>query len=302
MGSDAHYAEEAPAHPVRVDGFDIDRTPVTNEDFAAFVATTGYVTVAERPLDPALCPGAPAANLVPGSLVFTPTPGPVDLRHLSQWWTWTPGACWRHPEGPHSSIEERLDHPAVQIAHEDAAAYAAWAGAALPTEAEWEYAARGGLDSAAYTWGDEPHPGGRIMANTWDGPEFPWRHTGASGWTRTSPVGSFPPNGYGLYDMAGNVWEWTADWWTNRHRDTVESPCCAPDNPRGGTVERSYDPAQPQFAIPRKVIKGGSHLCADTYCLRYRPAARRPQMIDTGTSHLGFRCVRRQTTEHTEMT
>jgi formylglycine-generating enzyme len=290
MGSDRHYPEEAPAHRVQVDTFALDRTQVTNARFAAFVKDTGYRTVAERPLDPAEFPGTPPENLAPGSMVFTPTSGPVDLRHLSQWWTWTPAASWQAPEGPGSDIEDRADHPVVHVAHEDAEAYAAWVGAALPAEAQWEYAARGGLDGATYTWGDEPRPGGRIMTNTWDGPDFPWRSTGESGWLRTAPVGSFPPNGYGLVDMAGNVWEWTADWWTDRHTDDA-SPCCAPRNPRGGDREASYDPRQPQFRIPRKVIKGGSHLCADTYCLRYRPAARRPQMIDTGMSHIGFRCV-----------
>jgi len=180
----------------------------------------------------------------------------------------------------------------VHVAHADALAYAAWADARLPTEAEWEYAARGGLDGATYTWGDEPRPGGRIMANTWDGPDFPWRSTGESGFLRTAPVGSFPPNGFGLHDMAGNVWEWTDDWWTSRHPDDASSACCAPEDPRGGDLEASYDPAQPQFRVGRKVIKGGSHLCADSYCLRYRPAARRPQPVDTGMSHVGFRCVR----------
>jgi len=296
MGSDRHYPEEAPPHRVAVDGFWIDRREVTNAAFAEFVAATNYVTVAERALDPAEYPGAPAENLVPGSLVFTPTPGPVDLRHISQWWTWTPGASWRHPEGPNSGIDDRLEHPVVHVAHEDASAYAAWAGAALPTEAEWEYAARGGLDGAAFTWGDDPRPGGRIMANTWDGPDFPWRSSGESGWLRTAPVATFPANGFGLFDMAGNVWEWTDDWWRDRHPENDATPCCPPPHARGADIEQSYDPAQPQFRIPRKVIKGGSHLCADTYCLRYRPAARRPQMIDTGTSHLGIRCVRRDST------
>jgi formylglycine-generating enzyme len=293
MGSDDHYLEEAPTHRVQVDAFSIDIVAVTNARFAEFVAATGYVTVAERPLEPADYPGAPPENLVPGSLVFTPTPGPVDLRHISQWWRWTPGACWTHPEGPNSSIDDRLDHPVVHVACEDAVAFAAWSGASLPTEAEWEYAARGGLDGAAFTWGDEPRPGGRIMANTWDGPDFPWRSNGESGFLRTAPVASFPANGFGLFDMAGNVWEWTDDWWTSQHPDDADKPCCVPANPRGGDVDGSYDPAQPQFRIGRKVVKGGSHLCADTYCLRYRPAARRPQMIDTGMSHVGFRCVRR---------
>ncbi len=291
MGSDAHYPEEAPAHRVRVGGFGIDRFAVTNAGYEAFIAATGYVTVAERPLAPEDYPGAPEENLVPGSLVFTPTTGPVDLRHLSQWWTWTPGASWRHPEGPDSSIDGRAAHPVVHVAHEDAAAYAAWVGAELPTEAEWEYAARGGLVGAEFTWGDEPTPGGRILANRWDGPDFPWRSTGESGFTGTAPVGSFPPNGYGLHDMAGNVWEWTEDWYTSTHPPDADTACCVPENPRGGDLDASYDPAQPQFRVPRKVIKGGSFLCADTYCLRYRPAARRPQMIDTGMSHLGFRCV-----------
>jgi sulfatase modifying factor 1 len=291
MGSDQHYPEEAPAHRVEVDGFWCDAAPITNHRFAAFVEATGYVTVAERPLDAALYPGAPAENLVPGSLVFVGTPGPVDLRHLQQWWAWTPGACWRHPEGPRSSIGERGDHPVVHVAHEDALAYAAWAGRSLPTEAEWERAARGGLDGATFAWGDEARPGGRPMANVWNG-DFPWRNDLTDGFARTSPVGSFPPNGFGLHDVTGNVWEWTDDWYAATH-EVATDPCCAPHNPTGASEHASLDPAQPQFPIPRKVIKGGSHLCADSYCLRYRPAARRPQPVDTGMSHLGFRCVRR---------
>jgi formylglycine-generating enzyme required for sulfatase activity len=294
MGSDDHYPEEAPAHHVTVAPFAIARTPVTNAQFAGFVMATGWFTVAERPPSADDYPEAPPENLVAGSLVFTPTPGPVDLRHLSQWWTWTPGACWRQPEGPGSSVKRRPDHPVVHVAYDDARAYVDWAGADLPTEAEWEYAARGGLEGAAFTWGDEPRPGGRIMANTWDGPGYPWRHTRESGYTRTSPVGSFPANGFGLHDMAGNVWEWTEDWWTDRHPDEADH-CCMPAKAHGGDLESSYDPAQPQFRIGRKVVKGGSHLCADSYCLRYRPAARRPQMVETGTSHLGFRCVHRVT-------
>ncbi len=290
MGSDSHYSEEAPVHSVAVDAFWIDRCEVTNSDFGAFVQATGYVTVAERPLDAADFPGAPPENLVPGSLVFTRTPGPVDLRHLSQWWTWTPGACWRHPHGPHSSLEGLDAHPVVHVAYEDAAAFAAWAGKDLPTEAEWEHAARGGLDGAVFTWGDEREAPGERLANFWHG-DFPWRP--AEGYGTTQPVGSFPANGYGLHDMAGNVWEWTTDWYTARHPEDAHKPCCVPHNPRGTDMEASYDPAQPQFRIPRRVIKGGSFLCADSYCMRYRPAARRPEMIDTGMSHIGFRCVRR---------
>ncbi len=277
LGSDEHYPEEAPAQPVSVRGFWMQARPVTNAEFAEFVAATGYATVAERAPDPTDYPGAPKENLQPGSMVFTRTSGPVDLRHLSQWWTWTPGASWRHPVGPHSSIARRANHPVVHVAYDDVQAYAAWAGRSLPTEAEWESAARGGLDHAIYTWGDEPEPSGQRLANYWHG-DFPWRPD--AGYGRTTAVGSFPPNGYGLFDMAGNVWEWTTDWYAA---------------PRGGEPGEadSYDPAQPQFRIPRKVIKGGSFLCADSYCRRYRPASRRPQPVDTGMSHIGFRCVLR---------
>jgi sulfatase modifying factor 1 len=286
MGSEAHYAEEAPVRRVSVSAFWIDTYEVTNRQFAEFADATGYVTVAERPLDPAEFPDAPPENLVPGSMVFTGTGGPVDLRHLSQWWAWTPEACWRRPLGPDSSVTGREDQPVVHVAYEDAAAYAKWAGRTLPTEAQWELAARGGLDGATYTWGDEPEAAGQRLANYWHG-DFPWR--AEPGYGAATPVGSFPANDLGLYDMAGNVWEWTTDWYASHHPDTGQ--CCVPVDPRGPTREDSYDPAQPQFPIPRKVIKGGSHLCADSYCMRYRPAARRPQMIDTGMSHIGFRCV-----------
>lgn len=287
MGSDRHYPEEGPAHRVQVDAFAIETRQVTNAQYARFVADTGYVTVAERPLDPAEYPGAPVENLVPGSMVFVGAAGPVDLRHLSQWWRWTPGASWRHPEGPRSGLDGRADHPVVHVAHEDAQAYAEWAGRALPTEAQWEAAARGGLHHAEFTWGDEAESGDRRLANFWHG-DFPWRAD--SGYGATSAVASYPPNPYGLYDMAGNVWEWTDDWYGERHGGG-QSSCCVPRNPRGSEVADSFDPRQPQFRVPRKVIKGGSFLCADSYCRRYRPAARRPQMIDTGMSHIGFRCI-----------
>ncbi|MEI6251908.1 MAG: formylglycine-generating enzyme family protein [Mycobacteriaceae bacterium] len=277
LGSDRHYPEEGPVRDVAVEGFWIQARAVTNTDFAEFVDATGYVTVAERPLNPADYPGAPAENLQPGSMVFHRTSGPVDLKHLSQWWTWTRGASWRRPVGPLSSIDKRPGHPVVHVAYEDAEAYAAWAGLALPTEAQWETSARGGLSHTTYTWGDEPEAPGERLANYWHG-EFPWRPD--PGYGRTSTVGSFPSNGYGLFDMAGNVWEWTSDWYGDTR---AGDPCCEAG---------SYDAAQPQFRVPRKVIKGGSFLCADNYCLRYRPAARRPQMIDTGMSHIGFRCVR----------
>ncbi|MDA0171651.1 formylglycine-generating enzyme family protein [Solirubrobacter taibaiensis] len=269
MGSAEHYAEEAPVREVALPGFTISPYAVTNEEYAAFVAATGYATVAERPLDPADFPGAPAANLQPGSMVFTRTRGPVDLRHINQWWRWVPGASWRHPEGPGSSTKGRERHPVVQVAYEDAVAYADWAGLRLPSEAEWERAARGDLDGAEFTWGEGPESGGARLANYWHG-DFPWRPE--PGYGTTAPVGSFPPNGLGLYDMAGNVWEWTTDWY-------------------GGSEAASRDPGQPQFSVPRRVVKGGSFLCADSYCRRYRPAARRPQMIDTGMSHIGFRCA-----------
>jgi formylglycine-generating enzyme required for sulfatase activity len=288
MGSDEHYPEEGPAHDVAVGEFWIDRFQVTNRQFSDFVEETGYVTVAERPLDPAEFPGAPPENLVPGSLVFTMTSGPVDLRHLSQWWTWTPGASWEHPEGPASAIDGRGEEPVVHVAYEDAEAYASWAGKTLPSEAEWELAARGGLDGATYVWGDRPEQPGERLANYWHG-DFPWRSD--DGYGVRHPVGSYPANAYGLHDMAGNAWEWTSDWYSER-QPSSDDPCCVPVDSRGPGLEESFDPAQPQFRIPRKVIKGGSYLCADTYCLRYRPAARRPQMIDTGMSHVGFRCVR----------
>lgn len=293
MGSDDYYPEEAPVHRVSVDGFWMDRCTVTTAQFAAFVAATGYVTVAERPLNPDDYPGADPMLLLPGSLVFQQPSGPVDLRDPMQWWTYVPGANWRRPYGPASDLTGRERHPVTHVAYEDAATYAAWVGKSLPTEAQWELAARGGLEGATYTWGDTFMPDGKVMANTWHG-EFPWRNERMGRQPSTMPVGSFPPNGCGLYDMAGNVWEWTSDWYRPRHpRDAgpEAKACCIPHNPRGGPVERSYDPAQPQVHIARKALKGGSYLCAPNYCLRYRPAARTPEMVETSTCHIGFRCV-----------
>jgi formylglycine-generating enzyme len=293
MGSDRHYPEEAPAHRVTVDGFWMDRHTVTNADYAAFVAATGYVTLAERPLDPKDYPGAKPGLLEPGALVFQKAARPVDKRDLTNWWRYVPGADWRHPLGPNSGIEGLDAHPVIHVAYEDAEAYAAWAGKSLPSEAEWEFAARGGLDGAPYCWGEEFEPDGKPMANTWQG-EFPWQNLATDGYERTAPVGSFPANGFGLYDMAGNVWEWTSDWYAARHTADAAKACCVPANPRGGGIEGSYDPRQPNVRIPRKVVKGGSFLCSPSYCLRYRPAARQPQMIDSAMSHIGFRCIDRK--------
>lgn len=289
MGSEQFYAEERPVRRVSVDGFWMDRSPVTNSRYAAFVRETGYVALAERVPDAALYPGALPEMLVPGSLVFRRTREPVNLDDWTQWWIWTPGACWRYPEGRGSSIAKRRRHPVVHVAYEDVLAYCNWANKSLPTEAEWERAARGGLEGAVFTWGNEESPNGRAMANTWQG-RFPWENLEIDGFAGTSPVGSFPPNGYGLSDMAGNVWEWTDDWYVHHH-DRSASPCCVPHNPRGAQLEESYDPLQPEISIPRKVLKGGSHLCAPSYCFRYRPAARQPQMLDTSMSHLSFRCI-----------
>jgi formylglycine-generating enzyme required for sulfatase activity len=293
MGSDSHYPEEAPAHPVSVSGFWMDATAVTNADFAQFVTQTGYVTLAERPLDPQQYPGADPELLTPGGLVFHKTRRPVDLGNFRNWWSYIPGACWRNPEGPGSSIADRQDHPVVQIAFEDAEAYARWAGKQLPTEAEWERAARGGLDGAEFAWAGELAPGGHHLANTWQG-EFPWQNLRLDGFDGTAPVRSYPSNGYGLYEMTGNVWEWTTDWFRDRHKKpNLHKPCCVAADPHGPSIEHSYDPCMPKVRIARKVIKGGSFLCAPNYCRRYRPAARHPQMIDTATCHVGFRCVLR---------
>jgi formylglycine-generating enzyme len=289
MGSADFYPEERPVHPVSVGGFWIDERPVTAAEFRRFVRATGYVTTAERPLDPGDYPDADPELLVPGSLVFRRTAGPVDLRDVRKWWEYVPGAYWKRPGGPGTTINGRDRHPVVHVTSEDAQAYAAWAGKDLPTEAEWEVAARGGLDGAVFSWGDEHFPAGKPMANTWQG-DFPWQNTKLDGYDGTSPVGSFPPNGYGLYDMCGNVWEWTSDWFTPGH-GAPEPGCCAPSNPRVTSPEQSYARGQPGDHIPRKVIKGGSHLCAPSYCLRYRPAARQGEAVDTSTGHIGFRCL-----------
>ena len=292
MGSDHHYPEEKPAHKVSVGPFWMDSHTVTNREFERFVGATGHVTLAEKPANQSDYPGARPELLVPSSAVFRKPEGPVDLGNHYNWWTYVAGADWRHPRGPESSIDDLMDHPVVHVGFEDAEAYAKWAGKELPTEAEWEFAARGGLEGKPYVWGDEFIPGGQFMANTWQG-QFPWQNLLEDGHEWTAPVGTFPANGYGLFDMAGNVWEWTTDWYQVHGKRPIKSPCCTLDNPPGGTAEESYDPSTPNVTIPRKVMKGGSYLCAPNYCRRYRPAARMPQAVDTSTCHLGFRCVKR---------
>jgi formylglycine-generating enzyme required for sulfatase activity len=287
MGSDRHYPEEAPAHERRVEGFWMDRAPVTQGEFARFVAETGYRTVAERLPRPEDYPGADPALLVPGSVVFKAPRGRDDMRFWGDWWQFVPGANWRNPDGNGAEPDPR--HPVVQVCHEDALAYAAWAGKSLPTEAEWEFAAQGPMGDTEFAWGDELAPGGRHLANTWQGP-FPFENHLEDGFVGTSPVGSFPPNRHGLVDMIGNVWEWTADDWISGHPRGAMRTCCTPSRL---SAEGTADHGRPAGQIPRKVIKGGSHLCAPNYCHRYRPAARQPQSIETGTTHIGFRCVRR---------
>jgi sulfatase modifying factor 1 len=299
MGTDDvnSFPNERPAHRVHIEGFWIDVHDVTNAEFAKFVEATGYLTTAEKKpdweeLEKQLPPGTPKPDdsvLVAGSLVFTPTSRPVPLDDLSAWWRWVPGACWSHPEGPGSTIAGRENHPVVQVSWDDAVAYAKWAGKRLPTEAEWEFAARGGLEGKRYAWGDEFRPNAKYQANTWQG-LFPVNNTADDGFVGTSPVGSFPPNGYGLYDMAGNVWQWCSDWYrvdafTQLATELAEKNVCS-DN--GGPSE-SWDPADP--STPKRVVKGGSFLCSPSYCESYRPSARRGTPPDTGTSHTGFRCV-----------
>jgi sulfatase modifying factor 1 len=298
MGSALWYPEEAPPRQVSLDSFWIDETPVTNRDFARFVAATGHVTTAEIAPDPSDYPGMLPELARPGSLVFNKTEGPVPLDQFNHWWTFTFGADWRHPYGPDRDLDvlDLWDHPVVHVSWHDAAAFAKWAGKSLPTEAEHEYAARGGLDGKQFAWGDDLAPDGQMMANYWQG-LFPFANTREDGWDRTSPVRSYPTNGYGLFDMIGNVWEWTSDWWVDQpallHRKSAPDACCTVGNPKGGRLRDSFDPSQPRIRIGRKVLKGGSHLCAANYCQRYRPAARHPEMIDTSTSHIGFRCVKR---------
>ncbi|MEJ0009479.1 MAG: formylglycine-generating enzyme family protein [Alphaproteobacteria bacterium] len=284
MGSDRHYPEEAPVQHAGVGGFWMDRTPVTNAQFGRFVEETGYVTFCELPPDADLYPGALADMLQAASVVFVRPQQPVDLDDHYQWWRFVPGANWRHPYGPDSGIDGKEDHPAVHIAFADAQAYADWAGKQLPGEAEWEFAARGGLDGAEYAWGDQFTPGGKLFANTWHG-DFPWRI--AEGFGDTSPVGTFPPNGYGLVDMIGNVWEWTTDWYSARHEGKSEGCCATAQEAKKRASIHPNDAAK----IPRRVMKGGSFLCAPNYCRRYRPAARMAQPVDTSTCHLGFRCI-----------
>jgi formylglycine-generating enzyme required for sulfatase activity len=294
MGStSASWPAEGPPHRVRVDGFWMDETEVTNAQFRAFVAATGYITTAERKPDweemkkllPPGTPRPPESRLVPGSLVFTPPKTAVPLDDPTRWWTWTPGASWRHPDGPGSTLDGKDDHPVVHVSWDDAIAYAQWAGKRLPTEAEWEFAARGGLDGQRFAWGDEFTPGGRQMANTWQG-MFPHENTAADGFARLAPVKSFPANGHGLYDLIGNVWEWCADRYrADEYRRRAGQGVLV--NPAG--PDTSFDPTH-RFG-PVRVTKGGSFLCSPQFCDNYRPSARRGTPADTGMSHLGFRCV-----------
>jgi formylglycine-generating enzyme required for sulfatase activity len=289
MGSSHFYAEEAPVHRVRVDGFWMDVHAVTNAEFTRFVTATGHITTAEKAPNAADYPGADPALLVPGSAVFQQPSHPVGLDDPTRWWAYIPGANWRRPLGVESDLDGKASHPVVHVSYEDAAAYAAWAGKDLPTEAEWERAARGGLDDAIYAWGNERTPGGKVMANTWYG-EFPWQNLRPHGFVGTAPVDAFDANPFGLKQMTGNVWEWTRDWFREHHPDAATKACCLPQNPHGAQESESYDRRMP-VRIPRKVIKGGSYLCAPNYCLRYRPAARSPETIESSTCHLGFRCV-----------
>ena len=278
MGSDDHYPEERPVHDERVAAFLIDEHPVTNAEFRRFVNETGHVTTAETAPAAEDFPDADPSDLVAGSLVFRPTARPVPLDDWRRWWHWTPGATWRTPEGPGSNLGGRERHPVVHVSHEDALAYAQWSGKELPSEIEWEYAARAGREPTTYAWGMDYMPKGRAMANTWQG-RFPWENLDPPGRDRTTPIGRFPPNDWGLLDMIGNVWEWTSSPWTDDHTasGSEHGSCCAPQGPMSEE--------------DRRVMKGGSHLCAPSYCLRYRPPARQGQAVRSSTSHLGFRCI-----------
>ncbi|MCS6853059.1 MAG: formylglycine-generating enzyme family protein [Gemmataceae bacterium] len=278
------FPDAEPVHEVELDGFWMDETEVTNAQFARFVEETGYVTVAERAPDPAEFPGAKPELLVPGSIVYLPPKEPTSLDNYLAWWRYVPGANWRHPEGPGSDIKDRMDHPVVHVCWFDAVAYAEWAGKRLPTEAEWEYAARGGLDQKPYVWGEERNPSGRWMANNWQG-DFPNTNSALDGYKTTAPVRSFPPNGYGLYDMSGNVWEWCSDWYRPDYYRM--SPRKNPQGPDGAS---SFDPLEP--GIPKRVQRGGSFMCADSYCIRYMPAGRGKGEPKSAAWHIGFRCVR----------
>jgi formylglycine-generating enzyme required for sulfatase activity len=289
MGSENHYPEEKPALSVEVEGFWMDETAVTNRAFSEFVEATGYVTVAEKAPDPAMYPGADPALLVPGSITFRQPAGPVDLSNPMAWWAWTPGASWRHPWGPDSNLSGKEDHPVTQVSFQDADAFASWAGKSLPGEAQWERAARGGLEGKEFVWGDGLSPGGSERMNRWIG-DFPWdfrpRPHGPKA-PGTAPVRSFEPNGFRLFEMSGNTWEWTRTWFEEGHHEESRS-CCAPVDPLGPGVDASRDPVS---GIPRKVLKGGSFLCAENYCSRYRPGARIPETVESATCHISFRCI-----------
>jgi len=287
MGSDEpQFPDARPWHRVRVDSFHMDKTLVTNAEYAAFVRSTGYLTVAERVPNAKDYPGASPEKLVAGSVVFAPPGTAVPLNNQYQWWDFVKGANWRHPEGPQSALRGRLNHPVVQVAYDDVVAYCSWAGGRVPTEAEFEYAARGGMERKRYAWGDEFRPGGKFMTNTFQG-HFPDHNTAEDGYISTSPVGSFPANSYGLYDMAGNVWEWTSDWYRPDYYQTLAATEKVTQNPRGPS--ESFDPSEPE--IPKRVQRGGSYLCTDQYCSRYSVGARGRGAVDTGTNHVGFRCV-----------
>ena len=295
MGGDNKQAseDEYPKHSVKVDGFWIDKSEVTNAQFAAFVAATGYVTTAERAPDweelkktlPAGTPKPADSLLVPASLVFHQTSGPVDLHNYSSWWTWEKGADWKHPEGPRSSLTGRENYPVVQVSWFDAMAYCKWAGKRLPTEAEWEFAARGKLADEIYPWGNQPVKEGRSKTNSWDG-EFPYNNIKTDGYVKLAPVGSYSPNSYGLYDMAGNVWEWCSDWYDAKYyQQFAGSEAVNPSGPSS-----SFDPEEP--TVPKRSMRGGSFLCNDDYCSGYRVARRMKSSPDTGLEHTGFRCVK----------